>query len=217
MTHYLFLGDDEQAKNRKITALRQKLLPSGDPRKFDCDVLYADKLSARDLKKSLLELPALADQRLVIIKSAEKLKAFHKDVLLEFYAAQPQTTVTILDAGGSPRDQFFKTLKSYARVELCAAAQGENVFAMTRVMNRRSQADALRVLHELFEQGQHPLQIMGGVIWFWGHKARPGVSRDVFEKGLLYLKEADLNIKRSKLPAPMAMEVLVAKLCLLLG
>jgi len=214
--HYLFLGDDEQTKDRKIAALRQKLLPSGDPRKFDCDVLDAARLSAGDLKKSLLELPALADHRLVIIKSAEKLKAPQRDILLEFYAAPQTTTVTILEAGGVPRDRFFTTLKSYATVEVCAAAQGENVFAMTRLMGSRSPADALRMLHEFFEQGQHPLQIMGGLIWFWGNKARPRVSRAVFEKGLLCLKEADLNIKRSRLPAPMAMEVLVAKLCLLL-
>ena len=213
--HYLFLGDDEQSKNARISAVRAKIFSSEDARKFDCDILYAGRLSADDLKKSLIALPALSRQRLVIIRSGEKLSKKQKELLLEFCASDQQKTVVILELVSSGRDGFVKSFRKFAKAEEFVHQERENVFALTRMMSARRHADALKVLHALIGAGQHPLQIMGGIVWFWGHKARARVSRDGFEKGLLYLKEADLNIKRSKLSANTAMEVLVAKLCLL--
>ena len=60
------------------------------------------------------------------------------------------------------------------------------------------------------------LQLMGGLVWFWG-KLKQRISAEKFKKGLLHLQEADLNIKRSRIKAEYALEVLVVKLCLLIA
>ena len=51
---------------------------------------------------------------------------------------------------------------------------------------------------------------MGGLVWSWG-KARSFARRENFQKGLVALQEADLNIKRSRLAPQQALEVLVVK------
>ncbi len=85
---------------------------------------------------------------------------------------------------------------------------------MTRVM-ANDPAQALKILNELLEEGIHPLQIMGGLLWFWG-KEKFRLKGDRYNKGLLVLQEADLNIKRSRLLPEHAIEVVVVKLCSLL-
>lgn len=215
--HYLFLGEDGKLKDEKISALRKKTLPSKDAQKFDCDVLYAHKLSAEKLKRSLMTLPAVASERLIIIREGGKLKQQHKDLLIEFFESGQAVSIVVLEAAWSVKDKFVQKISRFVKIEEFAAAEGENIFAVTRMMTARRHADALKILHKILDDGQHPLQIMGGLVWFWGNKARARLSRERFEKGLLCFQEADLNIKRSKLSPNHALEVLIAKLCVLLN
>lgn len=215
--HYLFLGEDSKSKDAQIAALRKKILPSNDAQKFDCDVLYANKLSAEDLKKALVSLPAILPQRLVIIRSAEKFKKQHKDLIQEFFESDQTTTIVVIEAQWSSRARFVKQVERFAAVKEFGVPEGENIFAVTRMMTSRRHTDALKLLHQIMDDGQHPLQILGGLVWFWGNKVRGRVSRDAFEQGLLYLQEADLNMKRSRLVLGYALEVLITKLCVLLN
>ena len=216
--HYLIIGQDGQRKDEKIAALRQEILPDPDARKFDYDVLYARKLSAEDCKKALMALPAVAKKRLILIRDGEKLTEPLKDILLEFLESEQKTTVLVLEAAWTSREKFVQKIAGFVKVFEFEIKEGENIFAVTRMMAARRHAEAVMTLHKiLLEEGSHPLQIMGGLVWFWGNKARERLSREQFEKGLLCLQEADLNIKRSKLSADYALEVLVVKLCLLLN
>ena len=214
--HYLFLGEDENLKDAKISALRKEILPSNDAQKFDCDILYANKLSAEDLKKSLISIPAVAPQRLIVIRLGEKLNKQHKELLVEFFELGSQQAIILLEAAWKANDPFVKKVAKFFQVEDCSLAEGESIFAVTRLMTQHRHAEAMTSLHQVLEGGQHPLQIMGGLVWFWGNKARGKVSKERFEKGLLCLQEADLNIKRSKLAPNYALEILIAKLCVLL-
>lgn len=81
---------------------------------------------------------------------------------------------------------------------------------MTKIM-LRSPAEALKMLTQLLEEGSHPLQILGGLVWFWG-KSRERLSPAQFKKGLLALQEADLNIKRSRTRPEHSLEILIVKL-----
>lgn len=215
--HYVFIGGNQQLKDEKISALRKKILPSIDSQKLDCDVMYAHKLSAEELKKSLISLPAVSPQRVVVIRNAEKLKQQHKDLLLEFLESEQEKTIIVLEATWGAKDKFLRQISKFIKVEEFALAAGENIFAVTRMMTMNQSASALKILHKILDDGQHPLQVMGGLVWFWGNKVRARVSKDKFEKGLLYLQEADLNIKRSKLSPNYALEVLIAKLSVLLN
>ena len=76
---------------------------------------------------------------------------------------------------------------------------------MPRAMSSRNAGEALKILDELLESNVHPLQIMGGLVWYWG-KERERLSPQSFYKGLTALEEADLNIKRSRLKPEHAVE-----------
>ena len=82
---------------------------------------------------------------------------------------------------------------------------------MTKKMTSGNGAEALQILNRLYDDGAHPLQIMGGMVWAWGNE-RSRVSAENFEKGLRELQDADLNIKRSRLNPEQAVEILVVKL-----
>lgn len=215
--HYFILGDDDAKKTAKIEALKQKHLSSAQARKFDYEDLDGDKLAADVFKKTLLALPAVAAQRLVILRSCHKLKPQNQTICAEFLASRPEHVILILEAGALRRtDAFLKQVAPYVQLIECAAAKKKNVFDMTRLMERGDGSGSLQVLGELLQDGSHPLQIMGGVVWFWGQQ-RTRLSAAVFEQGLQLLQEADLNLKRSRMNADQAMELLVVRLCALLS
>lgn len=232
---YFLLGQDRANKETKITDLKQKFLasqrgkpPSPEAEKFDYEVLYGNKLDSQTLKKALLALPAVARKRLILIRDCHKLNAHNKNLIIEFVSRKDDvvSTVLILESGElSPNDSFVKKIKPFAKTPTVAPSQAgragfpakkTNVFDMTRAIGRRQKPEALSILSGLLSNDVHPLQVMGGLVWFWG-KLRQQLASEKFEKGLLALQEADLNIKRSRLRPDYAMELLVVKLCGILG
>lgn len=209
---YLLIGDQVQPKDQKIEDIKKKYLSSDNSFFFDYEVLYGTKLNAADLKKSLLNLPAVISKRVVIIKTAQKLDAQNQEIILSFVKTKPSHIILIFDFDAAEETgAFYKKMQPHGEVFKFISPPKSNVFDMTRCIEQRNLVNALKVLHELFESGQHPLQIMGGVVWFWG-KQKQRLSRDKFGQGLLALKEADLNIKRSRLDPEQTIEVLMTKL-----
>ena len=80
-------------------------------------------------------------------------------------------------------------------------------------MNRRGR---LKILNDVLDHGDHPLQILGALVWFWG-KNKPRVNPERFQRGLNELQEADWNIKRSRLRPEHTLEILIVKLCSLVA
>jgi len=215
--HYLFLGDQTHLKNQKIDELKNKFIQSNDASNFDCEILHANKLSPADLKKSLMTLPVVSKNRLVIIRHIEKLSPHNKEIILEFIEQVEKQTVLICDSDKvDQKNSFIKKFSAKAKVQRYQSAPKRNVFDMTKAMSGRNPTEALNILSDLIEQGDHPLQIMGALVWFWG-KNRNRVDQDKFRSGLVTLKEADLNIKRSRLQPANAVEVAVVKLCSLIA
>ena len=209
---YLLIGEDGLTKDQKIAEIKKKSLPLTEALQFDCDLLHATKLDPDDLKKSLLSLPSFAARRLVIIRSLQKLSPHNKEILLEFINQKPNHVDLILDTDeNNPQDKFWAQILVFAKVVHSENASQKNVFDMTRAIERHQAADALLILSELVTQGTHPLQIMGGLVWFWG-KLKSRLSSERFQQGLEMLQEADLNIKRSRLEPEFAVETAVVKL-----
>lgn len=215
--HYFIIGADSRLKEEQIASLKEKFLPSPDSKKFDCDILYSHKLTAEDLKKALFALPVFSKERLVILRNGEKLQQAHKELIKDFFESAQADTVLILEAEWDIKEKFVQDMKKYVSVKDCPLPERETIFAVTRMLAAHRQAEAVRLLNDVLEEGTHPLQIMGGLVWFWGNKARAMVDQPHFEKGLLFLQEADLNIKRSKLPPEYALEVLLSKMSVLLN
>ncbi len=212
---YLLLGEDAQAKDQKITELKKKILTSKESYDFDYEVLHALKLDPAILKKSLIALPALSKKRLVLIRILQKLDAKNKELILDFIQEKQDYLDLILDADQPEAiESFIAKISPKAQVFNFSKGSVQNVFDITKAIGLRNPTEALRILEELINQGSHPLQIMGGIVWFWG-KNRGRLSADQFKIGLLILQEADLNIKRSRLVAQQAVEVAVVKLCAL--
>ena len=210
---HLFLGEDGPEKERKISELKTECFGDSDAGQLDFDSLNAVKLDPALLKKSLIALPAMSSKRVVLLRSCEKLTLQNKKIILEFIPTDHKYVVLILDSSElSVKNKFFDELNRAAKVvRFGGAVKQENVFTLTRALENRNLPTALKMLDHLLEKGDHPLQIMGGIVWFWG-KMKPRLSADGFKKGLLVLQEADLDIKRSRLKPRYAVEIAVTKL-----
>lgn len=214
---YLLLGGDSSAKEAKIAELKSEHLTNDDAVKFDSDAFRGADVDAVTLKKSLIALPAVAKRRLVVLRAIEKLNSQNRKILLDFIDSGQDHAVLVLETGEAPKNKFFAQLVKKAKVFRFGQEWVKtNVFDVTRAMDNRDPAGALKILNQLMRGGDHPLQIMGGLVWYWG-RAKNRVSAESFKKGLLVLQEADLNIKRSRLKPENAVEIAVTKLSSLIA
>ena len=210
---YLFLGEDSAAKDQKLTEIKKKVLPSPDAFPFDYEVLHAHHLDAEVLKKVLVTLPAIAKERLVIIRQCHKLTPHTKDLIRGFVRKSYSPTTLILDSEElDEASAFVKEVARFVQIYRFQSKEELNVFHLTRAISMRKKVEALNILAGLLAQGEYPLQLMGGLVWSW-KKSRGGMPAAQFKKGLADLQQADLNIKRSRLKAEYALELLVIKLC----
>jgi len=214
---YLFLGEDVSAKDARLIKIKKEIFRSAQDTHFDQEILYADKLEPAQLKKALIALPALAPKRLIIIRQIQKLTQHHKSLIREFLQSRADHAVLLLDSDEADvKDAFLEEMAKVAHVEFFDKGPKVNLFAMTDAMTAKKSAEALKILNELVTDGVHPLQIMGGLVWFWG-KCRLRLPIENYKKGLFELQEADLNIKRSRLEPEHALELVVVKLCSLIA
>lgn len=209
---YLFIGRDLPKKDAKLNELKSKLFKDPSALAFDYDTLSAHKLDSDDLKKSLLTLPNLAAQRMVVIRQCEKFNEHNREIILEIISQGLKTLVLVLDFDEvDQRSSFFLKLKPLVQLVSFGAEKALNVFDMTRAISSRDTAGAIKMLHELMGNNTHPLQIMGGLVWFWS-KERDRLGAVRFQKGLEILEAGDLNIKRSRLKPEHAVEKVVVEL-----
>ncbi|MFC1510233.1 hypothetical protein ACFL49_01050 [Candidatus Omnitrophota bacterium] len=214
---YYLCGEDIQAKDDKIQEIKNQHLSTLEAQKFDFQSIHAARLTPATLKKSLIEIPAVALSRVVVLRGIEKLTDQNKALITDFIDQKQKQPVLILDTDKVPgKNKFFDYLNKTTKAFRFTNNVSGNIFDVTNAMERRNTVEALKRLNALLEQGEHPLQLMGGLVWFWG-RAKSRVSRDVFKKGLLFLQEADLNIKRTRMKSEAALEVLIVKLCSLLA
>ncbi len=209
---YLLLGEDEAVKEANLTQLKEKFLTSTNARHFDFEILYAHKIDPLALQKALLALPVSGSRRMVLVRESHHLSTANKEFLRQFSSLKHDHVVLILESTElNAQDSFVKVLKPAVKLLESAIKQKLNVFDMTRAIGAHRSAEAIKILSTLFADGVHPLQIMGGLVWFWG-KLRPQLAPDKFEEGLYLLQEADVNIKRSRLQPEHAVELVVIKL-----
>ena len=215
---YLLLGEDRPAKDQKVNEIKISCLSSDDARKLDYELLHAIKLDSGVLKKAILALPAVAKRRLILIRTAEKLSAHNQEIISDFIRSGDEHAALILDSDESAlKGGFARDVMSVAEVTRFGRREKKNdIWGVTGAIEARDSGEALKILDTLLKDGDSPLRIMGGLVWFWG-SLRNRVSADGFKKGLLVLQEADLNIKRSRLKPEYAVEIAVTKLSLLVA
>ena len=210
---HVFYGQDQIVKDQRISELKKKFFPAKESFIFDFDGLDASHLDARFLKERLSALPVVSKERLVIIKNAHKLGALHHKIIVSF-ASVPSAVVLVLDfekIKAVAVETFIKDIKPFSKIQAFEKPKEINVFDLTQAISFRKQSEALKILSILLNRGEYPLQIMGGLVWFW-RKSYAGYG-EKYRKGLIYFQEADRRIKRSLTRPEHALEFLVVKLC----
>ncbi len=209
MTHIL-IGADHTARFRAVAAMKDRLRRAIDA--IDSETIDADRLAADALKKALLTLPA-SGRRLVCIRDAHRLSSDCRRILREVCTGIPDHLDLIIESSEwKPSDPCVKALSAVgAQVKVFVPSRRNGVFDMTRLIEGGRTAEALKVLRELLEGGVHPLQILGGMVWFWGQQRRR-LTEDDFVRGLRALQATDLQVKRSRLRPHHALEILVVRL-----
>ncbi len=212
---YLFLGEDTSAKDVQIAAIRSKLFQDPQALLFDFENYDAKDLDTDTLQQLLLTLPVLAPKRLILLRQIHKLKSADIQTLLHFCQKPSDHCDVILETPQKTLTGELGKCEAHCRTVQTSKPQ-RSVFDMTKLIAQRRGAEALKMLHEFYEEGTYPLQIMGALVWFWGKEGK-ALDKQKFKRGLQALQEADLNIKRSKLNPQYAVEKVVVELVELFG
>lgn len=210
---YLVVGQDHSAKEQTISEIKAKALPSKESLSFDYQVLHGYKLDNETLKKALTALPVLSPARVVVIRQADELKADQKTLIVQVYEKAKKTLIIIFEAESiDEKDSLFKKFDRALKILSFNPKVRPNVFNLVDEILACREVKALKLLDELLENGDHPLQVIGGMLWKWKN-VKNRIPAEKFKKGLLAFEQADFNIKRSQLKGEHALEVLVVKLC----
>ncbi|MDD5246368.1 MAG: hypothetical protein PHS09_03125 [Candidatus Omnitrophica bacterium] len=209
---YLFLGRDSQSKDLKLNKIKEEVLAS-QAREFDLDVLYARELTLRGFQEKILLLPLRAERRLIVIRQAQHLKEELKKFILANLKKILREVVLVLDADiFDRRNEFFNSLSKIGQAYYFGFESKEDAFSLSRQIEGRKTATALRILAELLAKGEKPERIMGGLRYSWEKSALdPAQSK----KRLRALLNCDLEIKRGRLKPELALEKLIIGLCAL--
>ena len=214
---YLLLGNDRATKDQKIAEFKKKYLSQKDALHFDYQLFWGNKLDPKELKKSLVSLPVISSQRLIIIRQCEKLNDACFEIVTEFLQQKESKTILILDTDEAEVKKIWTSAwKPFVKTGVFALKSGPNVFDVTNAMAAGKSAQALDILNYLLKEDVHPLQIMGGIVWFWGRQ-KMKLHPQRFKEGLKKLQQTDENIKRSRLQPEHAVEKLVVELTGLMG
>ena len=209
---YLFVGEDVLYKDKQIEDIKNKYLKDNNAKLFDYKLLHGHKLSLKELKRGLCSTPVASKKRIVVIRDIDKLTDINKDLLLSFLNESKEHIELILDVKSvDKKKKFFSTLLKKVKLVEFKTAKKKNIFDVTNALKQNNPTLALKTVHELFHQGEHPLKLMGGLIWFWG-SIKTRLTEKAFKKGLYLLQDTDLNIKRSRMDPEYAIEFLIIRL-----
>ena len=213
---YLLLGEDLKAKDARVAQIKSGLFKDPQALNFDYESLDAAGLPVDALKKALVTLPVLAGKRLVVVRNIHKLKSADIAVLTAFLNSPADHVDVVLESAERVLKGDLKNIPALCATAVFSHGPQHNVFDMTKLMAAGRAKEALAMLNGFYADGVHPLQIMGGVVWYWGKEGR-GLGKEKFERGLNALESADLNIKRSRIDPEYAVEKLIVELTGLLA
>ncbi|MFA4888033.1 MAG: hypothetical protein WC628_00445 [Candidatus Omnitrophota bacterium] len=207
---YLFIGQDNPAKEAQLKKIKQEFLPK-ESEEFNLDILYGRELSLNGLQEKFLCLPVGSAKRLVIIKGAGGLKPEVKEFILKFAASPPKYLILVLDLEQADRkDDFLSSIYRYAKTLRFNEAILVNTFSLNRQIALKKADSALRILNQLLEEGERPERILGGLRYAWEKDTLPPAQ---MKRRLKLLLNCDIEIKTGKLKAVFALEKLVIGLC----
>jgi len=211
---YLFVGDDNIAKKKKIDDIKERFLDK-DLKEIDFSVVYADDkdLTPQRFDEVLSYLPASkSKKRIVVIKKTESLKRENKEVLLKRIKKPCNSVMLLLDADSSEATYaLIKELGPFVKKIEVAAKEKIDVFQLTEAIISHKTTDALSILNKLLQNREKSPAILGALFWQWD-KAKDKLGPEQFKQGLKLLLDTDSRIKTGRLDEKLALELAVMRL-----
>lgn len=213
---YVFLGrdiigpDGLSRKDQTLKKIKEGSLTK-DTEQFNLDILYAQDSDLEGLQERMLCLPVKAKRRVIVIKDAGRLKADAKDFLLGYLKKQNKQLVLVLDINDySPKDEFVRSLRRHAKVQVFNEERHPDAFALSRFIDSKRTPEALRMLNQLLENGEKPELILGGLRYSWENSITNPAD---LKRKLRLLLNCDIAVKTGKLKPGFALERLLVRLC----
>lgn len=207
---YLFIGQDSYSKDVRLKRLKEEYLLN-KTKEFNLDTLYSKELTLKGLQEILLYLPLNSDRRIVVIKNAQDLKQDIKEFILKYIKKPHPKIILVLDINRQdPQDEFIKYIIRDAKVFRFREPPALNTFTLSRQIELKRPDYALRLLHQLLENGEKPERLLGGLRHSWERSASGTLQ---IRKGLRLLLNCDMDIKTGRLKPEVALERLIINLC----
>lgn len=213
---YLFLGQDivtDDGLSRKdatLAKIKAQFL-NKTIEDFNSDTLYAKELNLKDLQERLLSLPVKTKKRVIVIKDAQNLKENIKEFICGYLKKPLTSIILILDISAqNPKDTFVKRISGSVQVFRFREPARINAFTLSRSLELKKSAHALKVLNQLLENGEKPEWILSGLRYDWENNV---VNPFEMKKRLKLLLGCDIEIKTGKLKPVYALEKLIVSLC----
>ncbi len=209
---YLFIGQDLPAKDAALKRIKEESL-TRKLEDFNLDVLYAEKLTLKELQEKLLSIPLNSHKRIVLIKDAQELQKAIDDFIAVWAARQDKSTILILDIGSErTKAAFLRSLSKYAKVIRFKEEIIPSAFNLSRQIEKRQSGKALLILNQLIKEGEPVERILGGLRYSLENNM---VNPRGLRLRLKLLLNCDIEIKTGRLKPVFALEKLVVNLCAL--
>jgi len=209
---YLFIGQDQVSKDRKIAAIKKTIFKHRIE-EFNFESFYGKELGLCELKESLNRLPIDADKRLVVIKNIEYLSAPQKTYLVSFLKKPFQHIILILETSHlDTKDAFITSILGLIQVYRFRTSRATNVFDLGRAISQAKTVSALNILSRLVNQQEKATRLLGGLFWQW-QRDKGRLSAVEQKRQLKIFLDTDIDIKTGKLKPELALELLVINLC----
>ncbi len=209
---YLFIGQDLPAKDAALKRIKEESLPR-KLEDFNLDVLYAEKLTLKELQEKILSIPLNSHKRIVLIRDAQELQKIIDDFIAVWAARQDKNTILILDIGSErPKAAFLRSLSKYAKVIRFKEEIIPSAFNLSRQIEKRQSGKALLILNQLIKEGEPVERILGGLRYSLENNM---VNPRGLRLRLRLLLNCDIEIKTGRLKPVFALEKLVVNLCAL--
>lgn len=207
---YLFIGEDSFSKDAKLQSIKSEFLASGIT-DFNLDILYARELTLKCLQERLLSLPLKGPKRIVVIKEAGHLREEAKKFLAEYVKKPYPAIILILDTENyNSKDDLLVQIARYAQILRFKETLRLDTFALSRQISQKKMDYALKILHQLLQNGEKPERILGGLRYALENTSiNPLEARRKFKT----LLNCDIDIKTGRLKPNFALERLVVSLC----
>ena len=217
---YLFLGDDEAEKEKKINSIKADYLDK-KLKAIDFEVVYSgDKELTPPRFDEILSYPSInpSKKRIIFLKDIKSLSKENKGILIRYLKNPSKSLLVLLDGAGLiSNDSFVKELIPFVKKISLKEKSKLDIFDLWRAIatGNINIANALKILNTLLKSQEKPLNILGSLNWQW-ENMRDKLSLEKSRQGFKLLLDTELKIKTSRLPEEFALEMLIVRLSYLI-